>query len=315
MWDAIVLVAWFLDLRRLPAPGRAQRRARVDGARGPRRAAESCGSTSGTTSDVTIFARVTDFASSVLRPAPAELSLTVPARGEAPVDYDVLPGVRGDTTLDFVALRYRSAAGLAERWGGLSLPQTVRVYPDIGEAQRQALALIRARQIVMEKRRANVHGLGRDFHSLREFQQGDELRDVCWTATARRGRLVARTYQPERSQTVWIVVDAGRLMRARDGRHTGLDRAVNAAFALAQVASGAGDRVALLAYGRGRSSACSPAAAGRIFGSCSTRWRSRAPSPRKRITRGPPRRSCRRRSGARSSCGSPTSRRAPPCRK
>ena len=150
-----------------------------------------------------------------------------------------------------MALRYRTGAGLAERWARVSLPQTVRVDPDISEAQRHAFALIRARQLVLEKRRAKVHGLGRDFESLREFQQGDELRDVCWTATARRGRLVARTYQPERSQTVWIVVDRGRLMRARDGRHTGLDRAVNAAFALAQVASAAGDRVALLAYGSG----------------------------------------------------------------
>ena len=130
-----------------------------------------------------------------------------------------------------------SALGLAERWARVPLPQTVRVYPDIGEAQRQALALIRARQIAMEKRRARTFGLGRDFESLRDYQQGDELRDVCWTATARRGRLVTRTYQPERSQTVWIVVDAGRLMRARDGAHTRLDRAVNAAFALAQVAS------------------------------------------------------------------------------
>jgi uncharacterized protein (DUF58 family) len=149
-----------------------------------------------------------------------------------------------------VAVRYRSPLGFAERWASVALPQTVRVYPDIAAAQRHALALIRARQIVMEKRRSRVHGLGRDFESLREFQQGDELRDICWTATARRARLVTRTYQPERSQTVWIVVDAGRLMRAREGRHTALDRSVNAAFALAQVASGAGDRVALLVYGR-----------------------------------------------------------------
>ena len=204
VWDAIVFAAWFLDLRRLPAPGQLSV-ARSWTAPAVLVAPQMVRLDVTNDSDVTIFARVTDFAGTVLRTAPADLSLTVPARGEARAEYDVLPGARGDTTLDFIALRYRSAAGLAERWAGLSLPQTVRVYPDIGEAQRQALALIRARQIVMEKRRASVHGLGRDFHSLREFQQGDELRDVCWTATARRGRLVARTYQPERSQTVWIL--------------------------------------------------------------------------------------------------------------
>jgi len=266
-WDAVVLAAWAMDLHRLPRPGAViVSRSWTDPVTlgVPQVVRLDLRNEGG----ATLLAHVTDFASAVLRPVPPELSLTVPAGGEARAEYEILPGARGDATLGFVALRYRSATGLAERWAGASLPQTVRVYPDIGDARRQAFALIRARQIVVEKRRASAHGLGRDFESLREFQQGDEVRDVCWTATARRGRLVTRTYRPERSQTVWIVVDAGRLMRARDGRHTGLDRAVNAAFALAQVASGAGDRVALHAYGRGTQQRVPPGRGGphlRVF--------------------------------------------------
>jgi uncharacterized protein (DUF58 family) len=156
------------------------------------------------------------------------------------------------------AVRYRGALGLAERWGTAPLAQTVRVYPDIAASPRESLALIRARQMAIERRRARTFGLGRDFESLREFQQGDELRDVCWTATARRGRLVTRTYRPERSQTVWVVVDTGRLMRARDGERTRLDLAAGAAFALARVASAAGDRVGVLTYGRGRQQRVAP---------------------------------------------------------
>src|SRR5262249_17942209 len=178
---------------------------------------------------------VTDFAAPVLNPVPSELAIGVAAGDTVRCSYEVLPSVRGDAQMNLVAVRYRSPMGFGERWARVALPQTVRVYPDIAEARRHVLALIRARQIVMEKRRARMHGLGRDFESLREFQQGDELRDVCWTATARRGRLVTRTYQPERSQTVWMVVDAGRLMRAREGRHSALDRAVNAALTPAPV--------------------------------------------------------------------------------
>ena len=250
VWDLVVLAACLLDLLRLPRPG-AVIVARSWSAPVTFGVPQTVRVDIRNEGAVTIHARVTDFAGASLRPTPLETAIVVPAGGEARVEYEVLPAARGDASLDLMALRYRTGAGLAERWARVSLPQTVRVYPDISEAQRHAFALIRARQLVLEKRRAKVHGLGRDFESLREFQQGDELRDVCWTATARRGRLVARTYQPERSQTVWIVVDRGRLMRARDGRHTGLDRAVNAAFALAQVASAAGDRVALLTYGSG----------------------------------------------------------------
>ena len=248
-WDAIVFAGWFIDLRRLPRPeavvvSRAWAGPLMLGA------PQTVRLDVRNEGQVTIAVRMTDFPDGRLRRDPPEMALTVGPGSDASVTYGVVPSARGDATLDYVSLRYQSGAGLAERWAGVSLRQTVRVYPDIAEGQRQSFALIRARQIVMEKRRARAHGLGRDFESLREFQQGDELRDVCWTATARRGKLVSRTYQPERSQTIWIVVDTGRLMRARDAGRTALDRAVNAAFALAHVASGAGDRVALLAYGR-----------------------------------------------------------------
>jgi len=249
IWDAIVIGAWLVDLRRLPRPDAivvarswdtpvtlaAPQRVRLDLTNGGR---------------IVLRMWITDFAAPVLKPVPVELAADAAPGATVQCSYEILPSARGDAQMNLVSVRYRSTLGFAERWASAALPQTVRVYPDIAEAQRHALALIRARQIVMEKRRSRVHGLGRDFESLREFQQGDELRDVCWTATARRGRLVTRTYQPERSQTVWMVVDAGRLMRAREGRHSALDRAVNAAFTLAQVASGAGDRVALLVYGR-----------------------------------------------------------------
>jgi uncharacterized protein (DUF58 family) len=54
----------------------------------------------------------------------------------------------------------------------------------------------------------------------------------------------------ERSQAVWIVLDCGRLMRARTDGYSKLDRAVDVALCLAQLAIYSGDRVGLLAYGR-----------------------------------------------------------------
>ena len=151
------------------------------------------------------------------------------------LNYDLVPtcaATRRRTWLPS-AIQQR---GPGRALGVVSLPQTVRVYPDIGDAHARRFDLIRARQIVMEKRRAPAPASGSDFESLREFREGDELRDVCWTASGTPWPLVERTYQPERSQTVWIVIDAGRLMRARVDGQTTLDAAVNAGFALAQVA-------------------------------------------------------------------------------
>ena len=115
---------------------------------------------------------------------------------------------------------------LAERWGIAPLEQTVRVYPDLQEGRRESLYLVRSRQIALEKRRARRVGAGREFENLRDYQPGDERRDVSWMASARRGKLVTKIYRPERSQAVWILLDAGRLQRARAGKRSMLDHTV-----------------------------------------------------------------------------------------
>ena len=131
-----------------------------------------------------------------------------------------------------------------------SLKQTVRVFPDLEDAKRHNIYLSRARQIELERRLIRQRGVGREFESLREYQPGDEFRNICWTATARRGKHVTKLFQVERSQAVWIVMDAGRLLRARVGELSKLDLSVNAALSLAQIALYSGDRTGLLVYGR-----------------------------------------------------------------
>ena len=117
------------------------------------------------------------------------------------------------------------------------------------DRDQQQAVLLRSRQIELQRRIFRQRGHGREFESLREFQPGDELRDICWTATARRSKLVTTVRQSERSQTIWTVVDCGRLMRARMDGRSKLDYAAETAMRLAQLANYGGDASALLAYG------------------------------------------------------------------
>ncbi len=191
--------------------------------------------------------------------APAARNLRVFPRARAMLRYKIEPRERGDVQAGAVYIRYASPLGLVERWAMAPLEQPVRVYPALRQGEDQEIFLARGRQIDLQLRRARERGLGRDFESLREYLEGDDLRDVCWTATARRGQLITRRYQTERSQAVWIVLDAGRLLRGRilegagerDRRgHSKLDYACSTAVALAQLALFSGDRVGLLVYGQ-----------------------------------------------------------------
>jgi uncharacterized protein (DUF58 family) len=285
-WDGLVLLFCLLDGLRLPAPGslaaiRAWSNApALDSETEIELTIENNGS-------LIIECRLLDDLPPALVAEPATHRLTAFPRVPAKLRYHVRPQERGDWTTGSLYLRYRSGLGLVERWAKASLTQTVRVFPALRTGEEQQIFLARSRQIDLQLRQARMRGLGRDFESLREYREGDDLRDICWTATARRGELITRQYQTERSQAVWIVLDCGRLMRSRvainpSGQssleskgtgsspyiepaqqfgdsapeatptiHSKLDYACTTAVALAQLALFSGDRVGLLAYGSG----------------------------------------------------------------
>ena len=249
LWDALAFGFWAWDLSHMPRAGELEVRRvwsqPLSLAKPGVIQLELYNSSSSP-----IAARVWDEAPpTVCRDLPV-VDVSAPARGVAIASYPIDPRSRGDALFGDVWLRYRSPLDLAERWARARLAQRVRVYPNIEQTERMRLYLIRSRQIELEKRLKRQHGQGREFESLRDYREGDEFRDISWTATARRGKLITKVHQIERSQVLWLVLDAGRLLRAQVDALTKLDYTVNAALCLAQVAFFSGDRVALLAYGR-----------------------------------------------------------------
>jgi len=172
--------------------------------------------------------------------------LALPARGEAGLAYQVVPRARGRHAFGDLHLRVLGPLGLAWRPVRLALGREVAVYPDL-----RSLALLDAGG-APETGRSRQAGWreGREFAALRPYADGDDVRSVDWKATARRAAPVVREWQPERNQTVWILLDCGRHLSARlpDGR-TKLDRAVDASLALARVAAARGDRTGAILFG------------------------------------------------------------------
>jgi uncharacterized protein (DUF58 family) len=265
-WDLLVLLAALLDGRRLP------RAADLSTARSWTNAPALDSETEieltvENRGRVIVECQLDDDLPPALTAQPATQRLTVFPHVPATVRYKIAPQERGDWDAHRLYIAYRSPLGLAERWAFAPLDQRVRVYPALRTGEEQKLFLARSRQIDLQLRQARQRGLGRDFESLREYREGDDLRDICWTATARRGTPITRQYQTERSQPVWIVLDCGRLMRSKiralpSGQvdpvaafpvrtHSKLDFACTTAVSLAQLALYSGDRVGLLAYGQG----------------------------------------------------------------
>jgi uncharacterized protein (DUF58 family) len=248
-WDACAVIAWLIDLVSLPCPNQLVVQRSWGGAPSLSNNVEVTLTLQNRSSSY-VECKIVDDIPTALSPIPPQLEIKAPKRDTAATHYTARPLQRGDVQLNSAWLRYQSGAQFAERWARADIAQTIRVFPDLEDARRHNIYLSRARQIELEKRLIRQRGVGREFESLREYQPGDEFRNICWTATARRGKHVTRLFQVERSQAVWIVMDAGRLLRARVGELSKLDLSVNAALSLAQIALYSGDRTGLLVYGR-----------------------------------------------------------------
>ena len=249
LWDALVLALWVVDLQRLPKAEELEIRRVWNSTLQLREpAVATLEIVNRGRSDVLL--RVQEDVPVGLSNEIPEMDVRVPAGSSANVTYPICPRERGDMHFGDTFLRYQSPRQIAERWAVASLRQTIRIYPNFQEAQKDTIYLIRSKQIALEKRYKHQPGLGREFESLREYRESDEWRDICWSATARRAKLISKAYQTERSQTVWLVLDAGRLLRTRVRGLSKLDYAVGAALSLAQVALYSGDLVAMLGYGR-----------------------------------------------------------------
>lgn len=192
-------------------------------------------------------------------PTPERLTVTLSPRSRARSHYTATPPRRGRFDFADLHLRVHGPLGFVAHERRVPSAAQCAVFPDMRGASRLLLADAALDFVNLGLRALRRDGRGSEFARLRDYAQGDSVRDVDWKATARRSRPVTRVMESERSQTVLIGVDAGRSMAAMVDGLTKLDHAVNAALFLAFVAVRNGDRVGLVVFADGIKSYLAPA--------------------------------------------------------
>jgi uncharacterized protein (DUF58 family) len=170
------------------------------------------------------------------------------ARRLTTAELPIMPRERGKEQLGDLYVTAENGIGLIRRRWVVQGACEVRVFPDLSAVERYGELARRGRLVDAGFRIMRLRGPGGEFDSLREFGPNDEFRSINWKATARRGKLMASQFDIERSQTVMVVLDAGRLMMPRIGLQRKFDYAVTAALSVAAIAGFADDKVGLMAF-------------------------------------------------------------------
>jgi uncharacterized protein (DUF58 family) len=184
-----------------------------------------------------------------------ELLVEVPGGGKlSRVAWKCTPRRRGNYALARCHIEGTSPLGF---WGArtaLPLHSEVRVYPDLLKERKNVAALFLNRGMLGIHAQRQI-GKGRDFEKLREYIPGDSYEDVHWKATAKRGKPVTKIFQIERTQEVYVILDASRLSARQvsdpaDPKRSvsTLERFIHSALVLALAAERQGDLFGTLTF-------------------------------------------------------------------
>jgi len=176
------------------------------------------------------------------------LDTSLEANSTQELTYTIHPDSRGEYQWGDIQVRQLSPWGLA--WHDWKIPasQTVAVYPDLVGLRSLSIRLTLENTGTM--RQARRIGMGTEFAELREYGIGDDIRLIDWKATARRSRPLVRVLEPEREQTLIILLDRGRLMTAQVQGLKRFDWGLNATLSLALAGLHRGDKVGIGVFDR-----------------------------------------------------------------
>jgi len=179
---------------------------------------------------------------------PRQLQFQTAPEPSGAVTLTMTPLARGVVTFPELRLRSRSPWGLTIWRERRPMQQQSQVLPGLRALQDLRL-WARREAIPLGSRRLPRREEGTFFRELRPYAPGDAMRSIDWKASARRGSLIVRELEPERAQSLMLLIDCGRSMRVPVEGVMRLDAALSAALSLAWVAVERGDLVGAAAFG------------------------------------------------------------------
>ncbi|WP_281647005.1 DUF58 domain-containing protein [Parendozoicomonas sp. Alg238-R29] len=201
--------------------------------------------------DFPVKTTVTDHWPEEIEMTKMPVDLEIPADNRAEIRYQLKATRRGQLESGLVDMRVRSKSGFWDFRLLLGEPSKARVYPNFAPIFNAETLSLDQQINRLGAHQLQQRGSGMDFHQLREFRQGDVLRQVDWKASSRLQRLISREYQFERDQDIIFLMDCGRRMRARDEGLSHFDHALNAMLLTSWIALRQGDAVGFQSFANG----------------------------------------------------------------
>lgn len=177
-------------------------------------------------------------------------TITLNASESAQYRYTLTPQTRGAAQILGTQCKVKTALRFWDVIWLLECTTEHKVYPEFTAISDSAGLESSTRHRPVGLKRQLLRGSGLEFLHLRDFRQGDSIRQVNWRASSRFNKLISTEYQEEKNQHIIVMLDAGRRMRVQDDNLSYFDHALNAIIMLSYTALKNGDNVSVQSFGQ-----------------------------------------------------------------
>ncbi|WP_343707855.1 DUF58 domain-containing protein [Flavobacterium sp.] len=175
---------------------------------------------------------------------------TIKAATQKEIGYDLRPTERGEYHFGSLNIYVSSPLRLISRRFTFDKDQMVPTYPSYIQLRKYDLIAFSNNLFQYGIKKIRRIGHTMEFEQIKEYVQGDDLRTLNWKATAKRNSLMVNQFQDEKSQSVYMAIDKGRVMQMPFDGLSLLDYAINSSLVLSNVILKKQDKAGLFSFSK-----------------------------------------------------------------
>ena len=179
-----------------------------------------------------------------------EINRSIKASSEDDIEYLLRPTSRGEYAFGNLNIYVASPLRLVSRRFTFDKGKIVPTYPSFIQLRKYDLLAFSNNLFQYGIKKIRRIGHTMEFEQIKEYVHGDDIRTLNWNATAKKNALMVNQFQDEKSQSVYMVIDKGRIMKMPFNGLSLLDYAINATLVLSNVILKKQDKAGMFAFSK-----------------------------------------------------------------
>lgn len=177
-----------------------------------------------------------------------EITKTLAPKEQKTLSYTLRPTTRGEYVFGKLNVYISSPLKLVSRRFVFCDDVTLATYPSFIQMKKYDLIAFSKNKYAFGMKKIRKIGTTTEFEQIKEYVLGDDIRNINWKATAKSSQLMVNQFQDENTESVYNIIDRGRVMQMPFNGLSLLDYAINSTLALSNVILKKNDKVGLMTF-------------------------------------------------------------------